>query len=506
VIPSAQAILDHILARLTDLPIGGETGDENASVKRGMSIALRFLQVREEGGRHRVHSRMAAILELLGLLRHTEGVLSSQIVKLEETLEALLSDERVELAALETEIDRVLQALEDVATESNSPVGSPLSLDSIRAMASWNIRDLHSQIESTAPCKSMPSASKWESLHSDTWQQYLREHFDDPSLQVISFQPLAGGFGKETTLFAASGRNLNGEFVVRRDRAVNLVDNDCHRVSVEFELMSALHVRGIPTPKVLWLQNSHPLVPGSGFIVMEKARGISGGSVFGTGKQLDESTADMLGQIVAKIHTLPSMKELGDLTESIRPELWDVSLKECVRRYIAGWRELSKHSDHLPSPAIAAHFNWLLSNIPDGEGKPCLLHGDIGLHNMLLADGEVTALFDWEFSHIGDPAEDLAYIRNTMGSSLDWPRFMKSYTRNGGHEISAEKLRFFQVWGHVRNATGGFMVFGKFARGEIADPSMMLIPYELGPRFIEAAQAMIENDTSPSSVPHQSKH
>jgi tRNA A-37 threonylcarbamoyl transferase component Bud32 len=44
-----------------------------------------------------------------------------------------------------------------------------------------------------------------------------------------------------------------------------------------------------------------------------------------------------------------------------------------------------------------------------GEGS-VLVHGDFGPQNMLLdASGQVAALVDWEFSHLGDPIEDLAW-------------------------------------------------------------------------------------------------
>ncbi|MFF1302355.1 phosphotransferase family protein [Streptomyces sp. NPDC058307] len=40
-----------------------------------------------------------------------------------------------------------------------------------------------------------------------------------------------------------------------------------------------------------------------------------------------------------------------------------------------------------------------------------LVHGDFGPHNVLLdpATCTVTALVDWEFAHVGDPVEDLAW-------------------------------------------------------------------------------------------------
>ncbi|MEU9166574.1 phosphotransferase [Streptomyces sp. NPDC048420] len=46
----------------------------------------------------------------------------------------------------------------------------------------------------------------------------------------------------------------------------------------------------------------------------------------------------------------------------------------------------------------------------DQSGK-VLVHGDFGPHNMLLdpSTRAVTAVVDWEFAHLGDPVEDLAW-------------------------------------------------------------------------------------------------
>lgn len=43
-----------------------------------------------------------------------------------------------------------------------------------------------------------------------------------------------------------------------------------------------------------------------------------------------------------------------------------------------------------------------------GSG-PVIVHGDFGPQNVLIQGGEVRALLDWEFAHLGHPVEDLAW-------------------------------------------------------------------------------------------------
>jgi Ser/Thr protein kinase RdoA (MazF antagonist) len=43
------------------------------------------------------------------------------------------------------------------------------------------------------------------------------------------------------------------------------------------------------------------------------------------------------------------------------------------------------------------------------SGGRVLVHGDFGPNNVLLAGHAVVAVLDWEFAHLGDPVEDLAW-------------------------------------------------------------------------------------------------
>jgi aminoglycoside phosphotransferase (APT) family kinase protein len=479
---------------LDELSVVGEDGSENASVKRGMGLTLRFLEARERGGRGQINARMLSLARLLSEFLALDASGTGRAQALQQRLEALAADSHASLVDTERTFDGLLHEMEKLAASGFlSGVSATVAAGLSNALARWETGELASQIADAGDDVSGPSVALWRPLQAAGVQLYLRERFDEANLSVTDFKPLSGGFGKETVLITVQGRQLCGDFVIRRDRAVNLVENDCHQVKAEYELLCAVHARGFPTPKALWLQLEHPLLPGADFIVMERVRGVTGGSVFGTNQQVDPAVSSLLGKIVGELHSLPPLVELGNLTDSIRPELWNMSLRECVVEYISNYLKLMLNSDHMPSVTAASQFNWLLQNVPDFAGRPCLLHGDIGLHNMLLEDGRLNALFDWEFAHIGDPAEDLAYIRNTMGASLNWRLFMESYIQHGGQIIEEKRIRFFQIWGQVRNAAGGTIFFGKFANGQLKDPMMMLSPYEYGPRYLLEAQALIDD-------------
>jgi aminoglycoside phosphotransferase (APT) family kinase protein len=69
------------------------------------------------------------------------------------------------------------------------------------------------------------------------------------------------------------------------------------------------------------------------------------------------------------------------------------------------------------------------------EGAPCVVHGDIGAHNLLVHDDRLTAILDWEFSRVGDPAEDLGVARPNVIACMDWDEFLRIYRDAGGRPV-----------------------------------------------------------------------
>jgi aminoglycoside phosphotransferase (APT) family kinase protein len=89
---------------------------------------------------------------------------------------------------------------------------------------------------------------------------------------------------------------------------------------------------------------------------------------------------------------------------------------------IALWRSiLDSRCGTTPTPVSAPALDWLASHVPDNT-RTSLCHGDAGPGNFLHDAGAVTGLVDWEFAHVGDPHDDLAWVavRNQLlGRPLD---------------------------------------------------------------------------------------
>lgn len=319
---------------------------------------------------------------------------------------------------------------------------------------------------------------------------YLADRFDDPSITVTQFRRLPGGYGKETTLFSVSGQAFSGDYVMRRDRDTPTIDNDCHRIVNETPVIEAVFAQGFPAPEAMWCDTEHALLPGGDFLIMKRAPGTAGGDVFGASGKVSDALTNLLATSVGRLHSLPQMRELGDLTTGIHSGLWGKSCKEVTTEYITSFRDLYLQEMAEPSPAVLGLFGYLLTNVPDAPGKPILLHGDVGFHNFIVEDGELSAVVDWEFAHIGDPADDIGYIANTVGGSLDWERFMELYQHAGGAEIDPERLRFFRIWGHLRNLTACQLSTNAYEVGRLHDIKIAHVGHSMTPMFLNAIRSV----------------
>ena len=82
-----------------------------------------------------------------------------------------------------------------------------------------------------------------------------------------------------------------------------------------------------------------------------------------------------------------------------------------------------------PHPAIEWAFRWLdrqIEQLETPERAPCVVHGDFRIGNMLYDEEGLTALLDWEGTHIGEPEEDIAWLCTRV-----W-RFGKNDLEAGG--------------------------------------------------------------------------
>jgi aminoglycoside phosphotransferase (APT) family kinase protein len=251
---------------------------------------------------------------------------------------------------------------------------------------------------------------------------------------VVELRQLAGGASKEAwAVELADGREL----LVRR-AGVGVIHRDTLSLEQEFHVLEAAVSAGVRAPQpIAYLGN----IDGREAFAMELVEGETIGRrlVRDPPAALPLEMADEL----AKIHTIepPGFLPRGD----------------SIARF---YEELDSVGE--PHPAIEYGLAWVRERLAPTRG-PTLVHGDFRLGNLAVTD-HLVAVLDWEFAHVGDPVEDVAWpiVRawrfgadtRRLGGVGDVAPYLERYNELTGRDITLEELLVWEVFGNVKWATG----------------------------------------------------
>ncbi len=130
-------------------------------------------------------------------------------------------------------------------------------------------------------------------------------------------------------------------------------------------------------------------------------------------------------------------------------------------------------------PILALALRWLESNLPPAV-PPRLVHGDFRLGNLLVEQGRLSGVLDWELAHLGDPHEDLAFGCMTVWrfTRPDRPAYglgtigqlASAYADAGGEAFDPLRFRFWTIYRTLWWALGCLQMGGYWRDG--ADRSL----------------------------------
>lgn len=320
-------------------------------------------------------------------------------------------------------------------------------------------------------------------LTADTLQSYLRVRFpDDRDVAVLGMKLLPGGMSKQTYLVQTRKNGRDENFVIRKD--MERAPNPLSAVQ-EFDMLSAMWPTGaMPMAQPLWAEADRAVF-GTPLMAVSLVDGSTDYSAALGDAAVADQFADALAKAMARLHAMP-------LQDTTAGPLVERSQRAHVLAEIERWHAILRTGKIGPEPALEGVFAWLRDNIPEQRAPSAVIHGDIGFHNMLMHDGRLTALLDWEFAHIGDPAEDVVYARFFVEQVVPWARFLDMYEAHGGVRPSAEQERFYATWQSARNAAGCAGAGRVFIDNEGADPKLAVSGMTFKPRFtIDALQRIV---------------
>ncbi len=260
---------------------------------------------------------------------------------------------------------------------------------------------------------------------------------------------LAGGASKEAwAVDTADGREL----LVRR-AAGGVIHEGTLSLRDEFEVLVAAREAGVKVPEPIAYLGE---VEGRVAFVMERVHGETIGRRIV--KSPPPALSDEMADELAKIHSIP-VERLPFLRDADPFEIFYEELDSIER----------------PHPAIELGLVWARDRIPL-ERPRVIGHGDFRLGNLVVAEAGLVSVLDWEFSHVSDPAEDVAWplVRAwrfgrdelRMGGIGEVEPYVDRYAELTGREIPLDELYAWEVLGNCKWAIGALRQGRRHLRGE----------------------------------------
>jgi aminoglycoside phosphotransferase (APT) family kinase protein len=264
-------------------------------------------------------------------------------------------------------------------------------------------------------------------------------------VELESAQLLPGGASKEAWAVDVRGPQGTLELFVRR-AAGGVIHADTLTLEHELRVLQAAYAVGVHVPRPVGYLGE-----------------LGGREAFATAR-VDGET---IGRRIVRRPELADARETLPL--QLADELANVHAIDPAAVPFLGDRDVLEQFEHEldsvgePHPAIELGLLWLREYRPEPL-RPVVSHGDFRLGNVVVSERGLEYLLDWEFAHLGDPREDLAWplVRAwrfgvdelRLAGIADVEPYLERYCERSGRAIAVEELFWWEVLGNVKWATG----------------------------------------------------
>ncbi len=277
-------------------------------------------------------------------------------------------------------------------------------------------------------------------------------------LEVTEPRRLGGGSSQENwafDLFWTDGdTRRTAALLLRREPESGVVDTTRE---TEFALLQALGGTDVPVAKVHWTDDGTTF--GRPSMIVERRRGAADRAVLrdadplAIGPDARLRLAGGLADLLASVHRA-DVGEIG-LTSVLPDPGADPAAAELDR-----WLGELDRVEREPQPALRLVARWLRDHLPPSPERITLVHGDFRPANVLVHDGRLEVLLDWELAHLGDPVDDLGWYTCSIYSRehflpgrWEMDDFLQRYVVAAGIEgVDPDRLHFWQVMSSFRLA------------------------------------------------------
>ncbi len=286
----------------------------------------------------------------------------------------------------------------------------------------------------------------------------------------LEFALIAGGHSNLTFSVTDSQDSV---YVLRRPPLGHVLES-AHDMGREHRIISALIDTDVPVARTLGLCKETE-VNEAPFYVMEYVAGpvLHDAEV---ASALSDEERQTLGlnviDVLAALHQInPDDVGLGDLGRK------EAYLERQLKRWNKQWEASKTHE----IPAMDETSRLLAESMPEQIGAT-IVHGDYRLGNMIVGEGRIQAVLDWELCTLGDPLADVGYLLNSWiqpgeveedvaptaaGGFPDRHALTARYAEATGRDL--QSIDYYRAFSHWRLAAIGQGVYKRYLVGAMGE-------------------------------------
>ncbi|SPJ33645.1 phosphotransferase [Kushneria phyllosphaerae] len=267
---------------------------------------------------------------------------------------------------------------------------------------------------------------------------WLAQRSGADNVVIRSQRRLGGGAVQDNRLLevAVTGGPMAGEqrWVLRSDARAPLAISASRQE--EFAVLERAWRHNIQVPEPLWMCADDSVL-GRPFMVMRHVAGEASprALVAQAGDGALESLVEALGAELARIHAFPLPSD--DDHEGV----------DVVSTQLADFHARLARLDQ-PQPVLAWALRWLECH-PPASAQPVFAHNDFRTGNLMINDGRLEAVLDWEFAGPNAALADIGWFcapcwrfggPGEAGGLGSIDAFIRGYENAGGVHVDREQL------------------------------------------------------------------
>lgn len=284
------------------------------------------------------------------------------------------------------------------------------------------------------------------------------------NILITGLTRLGGGASTENWSFDAAwfegGTPVAQQLILRRapDHEVVVTTR-----AQEFRILQAVNKTPIPAPRAFWMDGDGTFFQRPA-MVLERCGGYA--------------DRKMLNGTLARETRLGLASEMVDILVALHN--LDASALDLPREegysapgQLAILGEEMRRNEIEPMLELRLAEWWLRDNLPPPPRRQVLVHGDFRPGNMLVQDGRISAVLDWELAHRGDPMEDLGWYlapnyraEHFIEQAWTPEDFIRHYEAISGIAVDRAALRFWRIFAVYKLCLIALATITAFRRGD----------------------------------------